>query len=65
MPVQPTWLASSVGYLRQDPAVYECPLFATTLRGGTYVCLATLAAARGSVDRWTLAGAALVMQEDD
>jgi len=65
VPVQPTWLPSSVGYLRQDPAVYECPLFATTLRGGTYVCLATLATRGGQVNRWVLAGAALVMQEDD
>lgn len=64
VPVQPTWLPSSVGYLRQDPSVYECPVYSTTMRGPTYVCLATLRS-KEHVNRWTLAGAALVMQEDD
>jgi dynein heavy chain, axonemal len=63
-PVQPGWTPSSVGYLRRDPAVYEAPVYATTSRGPTYVFLATLACAH-PVSRWVLAGAALVLQEDD
>jgi dynein heavy chain len=63
VPVGAKWIPSGVGYLRQDPAVYECPVYFTTFRGPTYVFLATL---RSIVDtsKWVLAGTALVMQED-
>merc|ERR1712156_1093168 len=40
--VNPKWTPTSVGYLRQDPDVYECPVYFTRMRGPTYVFLATL-----------------------
>ena len=55
---------SYVGYLRPDSDVYNCPVYATTVRGPTYTFLATLKA-REPVSKWTLAGVALVMQNDD
>jgi dynein heavy chain len=64
VPLQPTWIPASVGYLRQDPAVYDCPVYTTTFRGPTYVFLATLRT-RDPVHKWTLAGVAVMMQEDD
>eukprot|EP01138_Halocafeteria_seosinensis_P009362 gb/GECG01009567.1/.p1 GENE.gb/GECG01009567.1/~~gb/GECG01009567.1/.p1 ORF type:complete len:4452 (+),score=647.06 gb/GECG01009567.1/:1-13356(+) len=62
--VQPTWEPESVGYLRNDPKIYESPVYSTTARGPTYVCLATLK----TVDppsKWVLAGVSLVLQTDD
>jgi dynein heavy chain len=64
VPVQATWIPTSVGYLRQDPAVYDCPVYTTTFRGPTYVYLATLKTLE-PVHKWTLAGVALIMQEDE
>jgi dynein heavy chain len=64
VPVQPTWIPSSVGYLRQNPEVYECPVYVTTFRGHTYIFLATMRT-REAASKWTLAGCALVLQEDD
>jgi dynein heavy chain len=63
VPVQPKWIATGVGYLRQDPATYECPVYVTTFRGHTYVFLATLRTFKPS-ETWILAGCALVLQED-
>ena len=62
--VQPTWTPSSVGLLRNDPKVYDCPVYTTTFRGPTFVFLATLTTATAP-SKWTLAGAALVMQDDE
>ena len=62
--VQPAWVPSAVGYLRQDPAVYDCPVYYTTFRGPTYVFLATLRSTE-PVAKWTLAGVALVLCEDE
>lgn len=62
--VQPDWSPESVGYLRGDPGLFECPVFLTSARGPTFVFLATLK----SVDpthRWVLAGVALLMQSDE
>ena len=64
VPVKPTWLPSGVGFLRQDPAIYDCPVYATTFRGPTYIFLATLTT-RNPVSKWTLAATALVMQPDE
>jgi len=61
--VQPMWIPSAVGYLRQDPAVYDCPVYYTTFRGPTYVFLATLKTL-DPVHKWTLAGVALILCED-
>lgn len=61
--VNPQWTPTSVGYLRGDPRIYECPLYHTPQRGETYVILATLRS-KEPVERWVLAGAALLMQTD-
>ena len=62
--VQPGWIPSSVGYLRRDDSIYECPLYVTTFRGPTYVTLTTLRCLE-SPNRWTIAGVAMIMQLDD
>ncbi|KAJ0395717.1 hypothetical protein P43SY_006365 [Pythium insidiosum] len=57
------WEATGVGYFRRSKDVLDCPVYQTTMRGPTYVFLATL----NTVDpkaKWTLAGLALVMQKD-
>jgi dynein heavy chain len=64
VPVQPTWSPESVGYLRRDPALYECPVYFTSARGPTFVFLAVLKT-KDSVHRWILAGVALLLQSDD
>lgn len=64
VPVQASWIPTSVGYLRQDPAIYDCPVYTTTFRGPTYVYLATLKT-MDPVSKWTLAGVALIMQDDE
>lgn len=63
VPVQPSWQPTAVGYLRGDPAIYDCPVYYTTFRGPTYVFLATLRS-REPVAKWTLAGVALILCED-
>jgi dynein heavy chain len=62
--VHPEWEPSSVGYLRHNPKIYECPVYVTRFRGPTYVFLATLNCV-DDTSRWTLGGVALVMQSDD
>jgi len=62
--IQPDWEPSPVGYLRNDPAIYECPVYTTTFRGPTYVFLATLKTELAT-SKWTLGGVALMMQNDD
>jgi len=62
--VEPEWEPSSVGYLRHNPGIYECPMYITTFRGPTYIYLATLES-KEHVSKWTLAGVAIVFQTDD
>lgn len=62
--VRPEWEPSSVGYLRKDPGVYEAPLYVTTFRGPTYVTLCTMRTTE-PVNKWILAGVAVVMQLDE
>ena len=62
--INPAWEPTSVGYLRHEEGLYECPLYYTTMRGPTYVTLATLRS-RDPTTRWVLAGVALIMQEDE
>lgn len=62
--VKPNWVASSVGYLRNEPGVYECPVYTTTFRGPTYIFLTTLTS-KDPVEKWILAGVAIVTQTDD
>jgi len=62
--VEPQWEPSSVGFLRKDPNIYDCPVFMTTMRGPTFVFLATLTTKVAS-SKWTLLGCALMLQQDD
>jgi len=64
VPILPEWEASSVGYLRADPSIYECPVYTTTFRGPTYIFLATLKTTVPS-SKWILSAVALVLQTDD
>jgi dynein heavy chain len=65
VPVQDAWeLTSGVGYFhREATMMYECPVYITTRRGPTYVCLATLRTKDPQV-KWILAGVAMVLQAD-
>lgn len=65
VPIQPQWEASPVGYLRNDEAVYECPVYTTSFRGNTFVFLSTLKSKEGEVQKWIMGGVALLMQTDD
>lgn len=62
--VQPDWSPESVGYLRGDKNLYECPVYTTSARGPTFVFLSTLKTLQ-PVHKWVLAGVALLMQSDD
>jgi dynein heavy chain len=62
--VQPHWSPESVGYLRGDPNLYECPVYLTSARGPTFVFLSTMKTV-DPCSRWVLAGVALLMQSDD
>ena len=61
--VKPSWIAESVGYMRPESTLYNCPVYLTTFRGPTYTCLATLKT-KLPIEKWVLAGVALVMQSD-
>jgi len=61
--VQPHWDPQSVGYMRHENGVYECPLYTTTFRGPTYVFLCTLKTTE-SKEKWVRAGVAIIMQQD-
>merc|ERR1712100_176648 len=62
--VQPEWDPQSVGFLRRDPEIYDCPVYSTSFRGNTYVFLATLKT-KAESSTWILSGTALIMQERD
>jgi dynein heavy chain len=62
--VKDSWIPDSVGYLRNDPSVYEVPIYLTTQRGPTYVTLGTLRS-KDAISKWVLSGVAFIMQEDD
>ncbi|KAH7469345.1 Dynein alpha chain, flagellar outer arm [Phytophthora ramorum] len=57
------WEATAVGHFRRSKDVFDCPVYQTTLRGPTYVFLATLNTIHPKA-KWILAGVALVMQRD-
>jgi dynein heavy chain len=63
IPIRPEWEASPVGYLRNDPEIYECPVYTTSFRGPTYVFLATLKT-NVPATKWILSGCALILQLD-
>lgn len=58
------WEPSSVGFLRPDGEVYNCPVYATLTRGPTYVFLGTLRTSEPPA-KWVVAGVALIMQTDN
>lgn len=63
VPVQDEWTPTSVGYMRGDKGIYDCPVYLTSNRGPHFVFLAGLC----TVDparKWVVAGVALVMQTD-
>jgi len=61
--VEPTWEPTSVGYMRHNPEVYDCPVYFTTFRGPTYIFLATMKT-EDPVSKWIQAGVAVIFQED-
>jgi dynein heavy chain len=61
---KPQWEPTSVGYLRHDPNVYECPVYLTRFRGNTYIFLATLPTDCGR-EKWVLRGVAIIFQDDN
>ncbi|GMH98843.1 hypothetical protein TrLO_g14194 [Triparma laevis f. longispina] len=63
--VEPTWKPTAVGYVRDDPDCYTCPVYATSARGGTFVTVATLKCEEKTSPKWVLAGVSLLMQTDD
>jgi len=62
--VSPTWEPSAVGYLRHVDDIYEAPCYITTMRGPTYLFLATLKTFEPT-SVWVLTGTAVIMQTDD
>ena len=62
--VDPLWSPESVGYIRSDPNVYECPVYTTSARGPTFVFLGTMATVDPTT-KWILAGVAILLQSDD
>lgn len=62
--VEAHWIPESVGYLRGDPNLFECPVYLTSARGPTFVFLSILRT-KQPVHKWILAGVAMLMQSDD
>ena len=61
--IQPTWVPESVGYIRPESHLYNCPVYATTFRGPTFIFVATLRT-KESASKWISAGVALSFQTD-
>jgi dynein heavy chain len=68
IPVLDSWLPSDAGYLRQDPTLYEAPVYFTNKRGsgvgGTFIFLASCRTTEPTW-KWTLTGACMVLQTND
>jgi dynein heavy chain len=68
IPVQPEWTPDGVGYLMNNPKLYECPAYITNHRGsgvgGTYVFLTNMRTEM-PVEKWVLTGACIVFQTND
>ena len=63
VPIRDDWDPTAVGHFRHDPSTYECPVYVTSMRGPTYVFLATMNT-RTPKAKWILAGVALLLQKD-
>lgn len=61
--VQKSWVPESVGYIRPEQDLYNCPVYSTTFRGPTFVFVATLKT-QDPPSKWTSAGVALTFQTD-
>ena len=59
-----TWEPTNEGYLRHDPDIYDCPLYLTRFRGPTYTLMCQLKSV-DPVNKWVLAGVAIICQEDE
>ena len=59
--VQSHWIPESVGYLRNELTLYECPIYLTSARNTTFVFLSFLKTEQ-NISKWILAGVALLMQ---
>jgi len=59
-----TWEPTNEGYLRHDPEIYDCPLYVTRFRGPTYTVMCQLKST-DPVNKWVLAGVAIICQEDE
>jgi dynein heavy chain len=62
---QDDWTPVAVGYLRPELDIYNCPVYLTSARGGTFCTLATLKTESKKSPSWVLAGVCLLMQSDD
>ena len=66
--VEPEWTPDGVGYLMNNPKLYECPAYITNHRGsgvgGTYVFLTNMRTEM-PVEKWVLTGACIVFQTND
>lgn len=63
VPVADAWAPTSVGYLRGEKDIYDCPVYLTSNRGSSFVFLASLRTV-DSPRKWIVAGVAVVMQTD-
>ena len=59
--VKPSWIAESVGYMRPESTLYNCPVYSTTERGSRFLTVATLRTS-APVKKWIKAGVAIIMQ---
>jgi dynein heavy chain len=62
--VEDSWEPTNEGYLRHDPGIYDCPLYLTRFRGPTYTLMCQLKSV-DPVNKWVLAGVAIICQEDE
>ena len=63
-PQMPVLKISGVLYDKVDKTgIFDCPVFTVTTRGGTFTFVATLKT-NDPVNKWTLAGVALMMSDD-
>jgi dynein heavy chain len=63
-PAMPVILVRGVEYDKVDKTgIFECPVFVTTSRGGTFTFIATLRT-NDPVNKWVLAGVAIMMSDD-
>lgn len=64
VPVENTWTSTSVGYMKSDKNLYDCPVYLTSNRGQDYVFLASLRTLEPA-RKWVIAGVALLMQTEE